>query len=138
MILFAAIYCVVMFLLYFVGTVFYSTLCASKALFPQFWTSSHELQRILSGVATFMLHYVLLWIGYKKGFLDRFIIRALKILDLVFYGSPFALLIFFCFCNMTRLLPLFATNCIIIILRLLTSKKISEKLQHRTGDGSLP
>ena len=128
MILFEAIYCIIMFLLYLVGTVCFASQCTTKYLFPRFWTSSDELLLILSGLATFVLHYVLLGIGCKKGFLDRFVVRALTILDIVLYGSQLILLICFYVSNMARFLPIFVINGIIITLRLLTGKKVSVKL----------
>lgn len=136
MILFEAIYCIIMFLLYFIGSYLFAGLCASRYIFYHEWTSLYDLQILLLGLATFVLHYVLLWIGYKKGFLDRFIIRALKILDLVLYGSQLTLLTFlwifttehFNAREIIVFLPTFAIDIIAIVLRLLTSKKISMKL----------
>ena len=89
--------CLTVFL-YLAGTFFFVAFCWAKAWDYREWQYSYDLFLALTGVSHFSIHYLLLWLGFKKKWLDKYIITALEILDGLVYGPvtvSLVLIVFF-------------------------------------------
>ncbi|MBQ8797534.1 MAG: hypothetical protein IJZ56_05020 [Oscillospiraceae bacterium] len=139
-------FCITIFVLYLVGTVCFAMQCVAMIIFGE---QAVNLRLALPGLTGFVVHYLLLWFGYKKGFLDRFVIRGLRILDWVLYGiwsggwSLFAiflqLMAGFDNDSIILILLIFAVIVVVLLLREITSRKMLAGLKaEQEGDPPVP
>ena len=144
---FKVAYRIVLFLLYFVGAFWCASLLATRAVFLS-WPPEYDPSLLVLVLVVYFSHFLLLWIGHKKNWLDLFVVCALMILDLILYGPQLFILTYDMASDLTYdiaigfksgffdlsfddFLPNFAVGIPIIILRLFAFKNTLTKLKAR-------
>lgn len=79
------LYNILLALLHIVGFVIFAANCMARWVWGVSWTLSNEIDLILCGAVTYGLHYILLFIGHKKGFIKQRVIRMLQIIEFILF-----------------------------------------------------
>lgn len=53
-----------------IGTVLLTAICASRFIFWVTWTKENEIFFMVCAIVVFVLHYLFVWFGYKKKWLN--------------------------------------------------------------------
>lgn len=144
------LYNILLSLLHIVGFVILAALCMARWVWGASWTLANELDLILYGAIVYGLHYILLFIGHKKGFTERKVIRMLQVVEFVLFlpqivflfGFTISKIIHFSFPVMEatkEVLPTFVTFLVIFAIRKWSYRfcSIGDYLGgRRQGDGS--
>ena len=89
-----AIYNITLFVIHVLGTLLFASICTGRLIFWTVWTTLNEVGFIICGVLVLVVHYVLLWIGYKKRLIKWNILRGLQILEFVLVAPQMIYIIF--------------------------------------------
>lgn len=87
------IYNIVLVAVHVVGIVFLTAISTSRFIFWATWTKYNELTFIIWASLVYILHYSLLWHGYKKKLIEIRASCALQIIERILFIPQFVFLI---------------------------------------------
>lgn len=118
------IYNSVLVLQHTVGMLVISAIYFSKLVFLYDWHWQDDLHAGIWAVGIFVLHYALVFIGYKKDFITLPCLKIVQIIELVLIGLQVLLWIILNLQGWETVCPQILIYVVAILLRVYTLKKI--------------